>query len=123
MGKLLDFLSNFIEITGNQTADGIIISLIALLSLLIAFGVVGKIFEAIGLFNASLMSEVHWIIRVLVFFGLVFVFTLIAKFLAFLFGLPWWVWVIIGVVLVSIIALIIVLSIRKRKAKKQNVDN
>lgn len=123
MGKLLDFLSNFIEITGNQTADGIIVGSIALLSFLIAFGIVGKIFEAIGIFSSSLMSEVHWFIRVLVFFGLVFIFTLISKLIAFLMSLPWWIWTIIGASLFAITVLLIVLTAKKRKVKKQNIDN
>ena len=119
MGNFLDFISNFIEISGNQTIDTILIGVISILSFLIAFGIVGKIFEAIGIFDSSIMSGVHWTIRVIVFFGLVFIFTLIAKFFAFIFGLPWWVLVIIGFLIAAIIVLTIILIKRKRQKKNK----
>lgn len=101
MSKLFDCLTNFIEISGNQNIDDAIIGVISIISFLTAFGVVGKVFELIGLYNSSIMSDLHWSIRMFVFAGLVSIATLIAKSIAFVCGLPWWVLMIIFTLVTS----------------------
>lgn len=48
MQGLFELITNFIEITGNQTADTIILSIIGIISFLFAFGMIGIIFDALG---------------------------------------------------------------------------
>lgn len=49
-----DFISSFIEITGNFTADFIIPAIIGLIAFLVAFGFVGMIFDALGIYDSDL---------------------------------------------------------------------
>ena len=48
MSAILDLISNFIEITGNSIADNIILAVIGVISFMVAFGIVGMIFDALG---------------------------------------------------------------------------
>ena len=110
MSGFLDFISNFIEITGNSTADSIILTIIGLIAFLVAFGFVGMIFDALGIYDSDLMSDTHWIVRVIVFLGLSFICIEIAKFIKWLFSFQWWIYLIAGIVLIGIIILLFVSS-------------
>lgn len=44
----MDLISNFIEITGNSIVDNIILAVIGVISFMVAFGIVGMIFDALG---------------------------------------------------------------------------
>lgn len=107
MGKqIIDLIGELVLISGNSTVDSIIFAIIGVISFLIAFGIVGLIFDAIGIYDSDLMSDTHWLIRVLVFAGLTWVGVKIAQLIKWLFSFQWWVYVIAGVVFVGIIILI-----------------
>ena len=107
MGKaIIDLIGELVEISGNSTIDTIIFAIIGAISLSIAFGLVGIIFDALGFYDSDLMSNTHWSIRVLVFAGLTWLGVKIAQLIKWLFSFQWWVYVIAGVVLVGIIILI-----------------
>ena len=117
MSGFLDFISNFIEITGNSTADSIILTIIGLIAFLVAFGFVGMIFDALGIYDSDLMSGTHWIVRVIVFLVLSFICIEIAKFIKWLFSFQWWIYLIAGIVLIGIIILLFVIKHRIMKKK------
>ena len=107
MGKqIIDLIGELVSISGNSTVDSIILAIIGVISFLVAFGIVGWIFDAIGRYDSDLMSDTHWLIRVLVFAGLTWIGVKIAQFIKWLFSFQWWVYVIAGVVFVGIIILI-----------------
>lgn len=107
MGKaIIDLIGELVEISGNSTIDTIIFAIIGAISLSIAFGFVGIIFDALGFYDSDLMSDTHWSIRVLVFVGLTWLGVKIAQLIKWLFSFQWWVYVIAGVVLIGIIILI-----------------
>ena len=107
MGKaIIDLIGELVEISGNSTIDTIIFAIIGAISLSIAFGLVGIIFDALGFYDSDLMSDTHWSIRVLVFAGLTWLGVKIAQLIKWLFSFQWWVYVIAGVVLIGIIILI-----------------
>ena len=107
MGKqIIDLIGELVSISGNSTVDSIIFAIIGVISFLVAFGIVGWIFDAFGRYDSDLMSDIHWLIRVLVFAGLTWVGVKIAQLIKWLFSFQWWVYVIAGVVLVGIIILI-----------------
>ena len=107
MGKaIIDLIGDLVEISGNSTIDTIIFAIIGAISLSIAFGLVGIIFDALGFYDSDLMSGTHWLIRVLVFAGLTWLGVKIAQLIKWLFSFQWWVYVIAGVIFVGIIILI-----------------
>jgi uncharacterized paraquat-inducible protein A len=107
MGKqIIDFIGELVSISGNSTVDSIIFAIIGVISFMIAFVIVGLIFDAIGIYDSDLMSDTHWLIRVLVFAGLTWVGVKVDQLIKWLFSFQWWVYVIAGIVLVGIIILI-----------------
>lgn len=72
-GETNDLTGELISISGNSTVDSIIFAIIGVVSFLIAFGIVGLIFDAIGIYDSDLMSDTNRLIRVLVFAGLTWV--------------------------------------------------
>ena len=119
MSNLLDLISEFIQITGNSTADNIILGIIGVVSFMVAFGIVGMIFDALGFYDSDIMSDVHWSIRILIFLVLCAVCIGIAKFIRWLFSFQWWVYLIAGIILVGIIILVYYLKHKHAKKKAE----
>lgn len=118
MGKqIIDLIGELVSISGNSTVDSIIFAIIGVVSFMVAFGMVGWIFDAFGRYDSDLMSDVHWLIRVLVFAGLTWLGVKIAQFIKWLFSFQWWVYVIAGVVFVGIIILIYYIKHRISQSK------
>ena len=118
MGKqIIDFIGELVSISGNSTVDSIIFAIIGVISLMVAFGMVGRIFDAIGIYDSDIMSDVHWLIRVSVFAGLTWLGVKIAQFIKWLFSFQWWVYVIAGVVFIGIIILIYYIKHRISQSK------
>ena len=96
MGQaLIEFISSFVSISGNAFVDTILFIFIEIISFSVAFGIVGRIFDALGCYDADLMSSVHWMIRIVVFVFLSYFFVKLFQFVAWLTSLPWWVYLII----------------------------
>ena len=109
MGKqIIDLIGEFVSISGNSTVDSIIFAIIGVISFLVAFGIVGWIFDAIGIYDSDLMSGTHWLIRVLVFAGLTWLGVKIAQLIKWLFSFQLWLYVIAGVVFVGILLIFVV---------------
>ena len=122
MGKqIIDLIGEFVSISGNSTVDSIIFAIIGVISFLVAFGIVGWIFDAIGKYDSDLMSDTHWLIRVLVFIALTWAGVKIAQAIKWLFSFQWWVYVIAGVVFVAIIILVYYIKHRISKNQAQQV--
>ena len=121
MDKFLDLITKFIQITGNETADNIILAVIGVISFLYAFGIIGVIFDFFGLYDSDLMSDLHWIVRAIIFLALCTVCIWIAKFINWLCSFQWWVYLIAGIVLVHMFVGVSLLKhfISKKKSKKK----
>lgn len=117
MSSVLDLISNFIEITGNSVADNIILAVIGVISFFVAFGIVGMIFDALGFYDSDLMSDCHWVVRIIVFLGLSLICIWIAKFIAWLCSFQWWVYIIAFIVIAGIVVLVHVLKHKHSKKK------
>jgi len=113
MGKaIIDFISEYVPISGNSTIDSILFAIISFVSLSIAFSLVGDLFDFLGFYDADIMSGAHWFIRVFVFCALTYLGVESAKFIRWLFSFQWWVYVIAGIVAVALIILIYYIKYR-----------
>lgn len=121
MQGLFELITNFIEITGNQTADTIILFIIGIISFLFAFGIIGMIFDALGFYDSDIMSDCHWIVRLIVFIALSIVCIWVAKFIKWLCGFQWWVYLIAGIILTIIIVSVFVIKYRISKNKSNQI--
>ena len=101
MSNLFNIITSLIEITKNQHLNLIILFTIGLISFLVAFGIVGAIFETLGIFPSSIMSDVHWAIRLAVFLLLSFFAIVLVKFVAFIINLDWWIHLVLILLIVS----------------------
>ena len=120
MGKqIIDLIEEFVSISDNSIIDSIIFAIIGVISFMIAFGIVGWIFDALGKYDSDLMSDTHWFVRVLVFAVLTWVGVKIAQAIKWLFSFQWWVYVIAGVVFIGIIILVYHIKHRISKIKAQ----
>ena len=122
MGKfIIDLIGELVEISGNSNVDTILFAIIGFISFSVAFGLVGIIFDGLGFYDSDIMSDAHWLIRVLVFGGLTYVGVKIAQFIKWLFSFQWWVYVIAGVIFVGIIFLVYYIKYRISKSKAQEI--
>ena len=122
MGKqIIDLIGELVSISGNSTVDSIIFAVIGAISFLVAFGIVGWIFDATGRYDSDLMSDTHWLVRVLVFAVLTWVGVKIAQAIKWLFSFKWWVYLIAGIVFIGIIILVYYIKYRVSKNKAKQV--
>lgn len=121
MSWVIDFFTNFFTITGNSTVDTILFTFIGIISLSVAFDLVGMIFDSIGHYDSDLMSGTHWLIRIIVFIVLSIILRCIFKTFYFLFSFKWYVYLIIILALIALI--VFIYFIKYKLAKKNNIDN
>lgn len=121
MKNMFDLLSEFIQITGNSTVDNFIVLIIGVVSFLVAFGFVGMIFDALGVYESDIMSDVHWSVRLIIFIMLSAACIGIAHFIKWLFSFQWWIYLIAGLVLIGII--ILTYYLKHKYAKKKSLAN
>ena len=122
MGKqIIDLIGELVSISGNSTVDSIIFAIIGVISFLVAFGIVGWIFDATGRYDSDLMSDTHWLTRVLAFIALTCLGVKIAQAIKWLFSFQWWVYLVAGVVFIGIIILVYYIKYRVSKNKAQQV--
>lgn len=120
MGKqIIELIGNLVQISGNSTVDSILFAIIGAISFLIAFGFVGWIFDAIGKYDSDMMSDTHWLIRVLVFAVLTYIGVKIAQAIKWLFSFQLWVYIIACVVCVGVIVLVYYIKYRISKSNAQ----
>lgn len=123
MGKqLIELIGNFVEITGNSTVDAILVSISGFIAFSIAFSIVGRIFDVVGLYDSDIMSGVHWTIRIIVFCATIYALIKTFELITWLLSFQWWVYIIaiLLIVLVIVTIYLIKYNIRKRINHKNN---
>jgi amino acid permease len=121
---IIELISSIVNISGNPIVDTILFAVIGVISFSIAFGIVGAIFDTIGLYDSEIMSGVHWTIRVIIFVGLTWLLVKIFQFIAWLISFPWWVYcVFVIVIAVTIFAIYYLKYTIRKKHNKQNMMN
>ena len=106
MSKIIDIISELVEITGNGTIDSILFAIAGFIAFSVAFGLVGIIFDFTGNYDSDLMSDTHWLIRTIVFIILTWLFVKIFEFFTWLLSFEWWVYLVASVVIRSNILVI-----------------
>jgi len=113
--SITDLISSIVDISGNPIVDTVLFAIIGVISFSIAFGLVGAIFDAIGLYDSDVMSDVHWIIRIIVFAGLTWLFVGIFKLVAWLLSFDWWIYLIVVAVIILVVFCIYYIKFKRRK--------
>lgn len=121
MGKqIFELVGSIIVITGDPMIDGILVSIIGVISFSIAYNWVGRIFDAIGFYDSDIMSDVHWIIRIGILLGLSYIFIQIYKFVTWIFSFQWWTYIIVGIIIITMI--ILIYYARYKVQKRNNIN-
>lgn len=104
MGKVIfKMVGEFVEITGNAEIDGVLVTIIGVIAFAVAFDWVGKLFDAIGWYDSSLMSDAHWLIRTGILLGIAYVLKKFMEFITWVFSFQWWVYLIAFIVVIFVI--------------------
>ena len=123
MAVIIELISSIVEISGNPVVDTILFAIIGLISFSLAFGLVGFIFDGLGFYDSDLMSDTHWIIRVIVFAGLTWLFVKVFQFVAWILSFQWWVYVIAGVVIMIIVTVVYYINYKRNLKKNTVIEN
>ena len=124
MSKIIDIISELVEITGNETIDSILFIIAGIIAFSVAFDLVGIIFDFIGKYNSDLMSGIHWIIRTIVFIILTTLFVKIFKFFSWLFSFEWWVYLLATIVIILTILIVFFTKVKISNSKyKEHIIN
>lgn len=113
----MEFLKNFIEITGNETADTIIIAVIESVTALVAYDVVGVLFRVLGIYDIKLMSDCNFLVKTIIFIFLSFIIIGMANLIELLFN-PYYIiyiFVFFTIVITFIVGCILIKLLMKNK--------
>ncbi len=116
MKQLLDFISNLIPITGNSTADTILFFVIGAIAFAVAWGITGLVASGVD-YDSDAMSGIHWLVRGIIFIGLMLFAIGITHFIRWFLSFDWWVYLIIGISVCLIASGIIFLKVYLKKKK------
>ena len=117
MSVIIDLISNFVDITGNATVDSVLFFIAGTLAFSIAFGIVGTIFDFLGLYDSDLMSDIHWFIRTIIFAFLTWLFIKVFEFFTWLLSFDWWVYLIASLCIAAIVIVIYIIKYKYNKHK------
>lgn len=106
MHTLYELITEYIEITGNQRIDNVLLFVIGVISFVIAFDIVGTICNFVKKKDSKLMSEFHWGFRLIIFILLSIILIEFFKLIKWFFSFAWWVYLIIFVIIVIVAVLI-----------------
>lgn len=125
MSKIIDIISELVEITGNGIIDSILFAIAGLIAFSVAFGLVGIIFDFTGNYDSDLMSDTHWLIRTIVFIILTWLFVKIFEFFTWLLSFEWWVYLVASIVIILIVLIVFFIKgkIPSLKNKEQIKNN
>lgn len=125
MSKIIDIISELVEITGNATIDSILFGVAGLIAFSVAFCLVGIIFDFTRNYDSDLMSDTHWLIRIIVFIALTWLFIKIFEFFTWLFSFEWWVYLLatIAIILIVFVVFFIKSKISNSKSKEQIINS
>jgi|GEM_PF-1265453 len=110
---ILESISSNFPISGNIALDNVLYAFIGVVAFSIAFNVVGLIFDFIGFYDSSLMSGVHWYVRVLIFSVIAYILRKVFQLVNWLIGIPIYVYLII--IILVILTHVIVHKTRSEK--------
>ncbi|MDD4291921.1 MAG: hypothetical protein PHX51_06800 [Clostridia bacterium] len=100
-------------ITNNWFWDTVIFAAIGAIAYFIAFAKVGDWAGDLG-YSSGLMSLVHWALRIFLFWLIGSIVMFFVGIIRFCLSLPWWVYLIAGVAVISIIATIKIIRYRRK---------
>lgn len=126
MSKIIDIISELVEITGNGTIDSILFAIAGFIAFSVAFGLIGIIFDFTGNYDSDLMSGTHWLIRTIVFIILTWLFVKIFVFFTWLLSFEWWVYLVAAIVIILIVLIVFFIkgkiSSLKNKEQIKNIN-
>lgn len=118
MKQIIDFISNIVPITDNSVADTILFFAIGAIAFAVAWWITGAIASGVD-YDSESMSGIHWIVRIVIFLGLLGLCIGIVHLIRWFLSFEWWVYMILGISAALITGGIIFLKfyIKKKKPK------
>ncbi len=104
-------------ISGNVEIDQVLYIIIGVIAFVVAFDLVGIIFDFFGCYDSKLMSEAHWGIRLAVLMSISWILRKVFEFIDWLFSFPFWVYICITVFIILVVILVYYINYRNRKLR------
>ena len=123
MKQIIDFISNIVPITGNSVADTILFFVIGAIAFAVAWWITGAVASGVD-YDSESMSGIHWIVRIVIFLGLLGLCIGIVHLIRWFLSFEWWVYMILGISAALITGGIIFLKlyIKKKKKPKASIE-
>ena len=116
MKQLIDFISNIVPITGNSIVDTVLFFVITGIAFLVAWWITGVLASSVN-YDSDTMSGIHWIVRIIIFLGLLGLCIGIVHLFRWFLSFEWWVYLLIGISIFLIIGGIVFLKMYLKKKK------
>lgn len=121
MKQIIDFVSNIVPITGNSVADTILFFVIGVIAFAVAWWITGAIASGVD-YDSESMSGIHWIVRIVIFLGLLGLCIGIVHLIKWFLSFEWWIYTILGISAALITGGIMYLKFYIKKKKPKSVD-
>ena len=121
MEQLLDFIGKLVPITGNSAVDTIIFFVIGAIAFAASWWITGLVAYGVG-YDSKTMSGIHWLVRGIIFIGLMLFAIGLTHLIRWFLSFEWWVYLIIGISICLITGGIIILRIYLKKKRPITVE-
>ena len=99
---IFELITGEFVLFGNVIYNYIAMGVVGVIAFMIAFTIVGKLYDEDMIPGSCIGSLIHWIVRLLVFLVVFYIFSVIIWLIKFIMTIPWWGWVIVACIIVFI---------------------
>jgi hypothetical protein len=119
---IFELITGEFALFGNVLYNYVAMGIIGIIAFVVAFGVVGKLYDDGDISGSTVGSIFHWLIRLVVFVVLFYVFSLIIWVVKFIVAIPWYIWLMIGIAVAAIIVLGVLFKHNTSKERYERND-
>ena len=120
VARITVVISTLVDISGDPVLDTVLFACIGFVSYAFSFGLVGRIFDALGHYDSDLMSGAHLLIRVFTFAFLTWGLVKLFQFVSWISSFQCWVYLI--VLLIVIIIVLTIFTVIHMLRKNEGID-
>lgn len=110
---IFELITGEFVLFGNVIYNYIAMGIVGVIAFVVAFTIVGKLYDEDMISGSCIGSLVHWIVRTLVFLVVFYILSVVIWLIKFIMTIPWWGWV-------TVIGIIVFIGITSVIIKRRN---
>ena len=114
MKPIFELLTGEFVLFGNVIYNYIAMGIVGLIAFVIAFKLVGMLYDADIISSRSAGSFFHWFFRFVSFIVIFYILSCAIWLIKFIMAIQWWVWVIVGAIIIAAIVASVIRTLSKR---------